>query len=41
MGSSSRTWRGKPDAYHAFNALTLPDLPLSPSAALTIGGASA
>jgi sulfoquinovose isomerase len=38
MARSTRTWRGKPDAYHAFNALTLPDLPLSPSAALTIGG---
>lgn len=38
LGPSSRTWRGKPDAYHAFNALTLPDLPLAPSAALTIGG---
>lgn len=37
MARSSRTWRGKPDAYHAFNALTLPDLPLAPSAALTIG----
>lgn len=37
MAHSSRTWRGKPDAYHAFNALTLPDLPLAPSAALTIG----
>lgn len=37
LGPSSRTWRGKPDAYHAFNALTLPDLPLSPSAALMIG----
>ena len=40
MGQSSRTWRGKPDAYHAFNALTLPDLPLAPSAALTLGDAS-
>jgi sulfoquinovose isomerase len=39
MQPSSRTWRGKPDAYHAFNALTLPDLPLAPSAALTIGAA--
>ncbi len=39
MDPSSRTWRGKPDAYHAFNALTLPDLPLSPSAALTIAAA--
>lgn len=37
MRPTTRTWRGKPDAYHAFNALTLPDLPLAPSAALTIG----
>lgn len=37
MRLTARTWRGKPDAYHAFNALTLPDLPLAPSAALTIG----
>ena len=37
MHLTTRTWRGKPDAYHAFNALTLPDLPLAPSAALTIG----
>ncbi|MCW2831230.1 MAG: N-acyl-D-glucosamine 2-epimerase [Aeromicrobium sp.] len=37
MSPSARTWRGKPDAYHAFNALTLPDLPLAPSAVLTIG----
>ncbi|WP_456696052.1 AGE family epimerase/isomerase [Aeromicrobium sp. P5_D10] len=37
MAPSTRTWRGKPDAYHAYNALTLPDLPLAPSAALTIG----
>jgi mannose/cellobiose epimerase-like protein (N-acyl-D-glucosamine 2-epimerase family) len=36
LGPSSRTWHGKPDAYHAFNALTFPDLPLAPSAALTI-----
>jgi mannose/cellobiose epimerase-like protein (N-acyl-D-glucosamine 2-epimerase family) len=36
MGPSTRTWHGKPDAYHAYNALTLPDLPLAPSAALTI-----
>jgi sulfoquinovose isomerase len=38
MAPSTRTWRGKPDAYHAYNALTLPDLPLAPSAPLTIGG---
>lgn len=37
MRLTTRTWRGKPDAYHAFNALTLPDLPLAPSAALTLG----
>lgn len=37
LATSARTWHGKPDAYHAFNALTLPDLPLSPSAALTAG----
>jgi sulfoquinovose isomerase len=40
MATSTRTWRGRPDAYHAFNALTLPDLPLAPSAALTIGDRS-
>lgn len=36
MGPSARTWQGKPDAYHAFNAVTLPSLPLAPSPALTI-----
>lgn len=36
MGPSSRTWRGRPDAYHAYNALTLPSLPLAPCPALTI-----
>jgi len=36
MGPSSRAWRGKPDAYHAFNALVLPSLPLAPSVAVTI-----
>lgn len=30
---SRRTWEGKPDAYHVLNALTLPDLPLSTTAA--------
>ncbi|MCW2790733.1 MAG: N-acyl-D-glucosamine 2-epimerase [Aeromicrobium sp.] len=39
MRPSTRTWRGKPDAYHAFNALSFPDLPLAPSAPLTIGAA--
>lgn len=36
MGPSTRTWHGKPDVYHAFNALTFPSLPLAPTAALTI-----
>lgn len=36
MGPSSRTWHGKPDAYHAFNAVTLPGLPLAPCPAQTI-----
>jgi sulfoquinovose isomerase len=36
MRLTTRTWRGKPDAYHAFNALTFPDLPLAPSPPLTI-----
>lgn len=38
MGPSTRIWHGKPDAYHAYNALTLPDLPLAPTAARTING---
>jgi sulfoquinovose isomerase len=33
---STRTWRGKPDAYHILNAMLLPDLPLAPSAATAI-----
>jgi mannose/cellobiose epimerase-like protein (N-acyl-D-glucosamine 2-epimerase family) len=36
MGPSARTWQGRPDAYHAFNAVTLPSLPLAPCAAKTI-----
>ncbi len=36
MGPSARTWSGKPDAYHAFNAVTLPSLPLAPCPAKTI-----
>lgn len=36
MGPSSRTWHGRPDAYHAFNAVTLPSLPLAPCPAQTI-----
>jgi len=40
LAPSSRTWRGRPDAYHGVNALTCPDLPLSPTAAVALGGAS-
>ena len=36
MGPSTRTWHGKPDAYHAFNALTFPGLPLAPTAVITV-----
>ena len=36
METSSRTWHGRPDAYHAFNAVTLPSLPLAPCPARTI-----
>lgn len=30
MTTSGRTWTGRPDAYHAYNALSLPDVPLAP-----------
>lgn len=33
MNPSSRIWSGRPDAYHATNALLFPDLPLGISAA--------
>lgn len=33
---ASTTWRGKPDIYHAFQALVLPALPLAPSAAVAL-----
>ena len=39
MGLSSRTWAGQPDAFHIMNALTLPDLPLAPTAPRTAGTA--
>lgn len=35
MGPSSRTWNGQPDAFHIMNVLTLPDLPLAPTAPVT------
>lgn len=34
---SSRTWAGKPDAFHVMNALVMPDLPLAPTAPRTAG----
>lgn len=40
LAPSSRTWRGRPDAYHGLNALMCADLPLSPTAASAPGGAS-
>ncbi|KQY59308.1 hypothetical protein ASD11_06960 [Aeromicrobium sp. Root495] len=39
LAPSSRTWTGRPDAYHAFNALTLPGLPLFPSPSAAAGDA--
>ncbi|MHA6799568.1 AGE family epimerase/isomerase [Bounagaea algeriensis] len=36
-GSPSATvWPGKPDAYHAYHAALLPELPLAPAAALSV-----
>lgn len=35
MAPSARTWAGQPDAFHIFNAVTLPGLPLAPTAVLT------
>ncbi|GGO70109.1 hypothetical protein GCM10012276_07900 [Nocardioides deserti] len=36
LAPSGLTWPGKPDAYHATNALLLPSLPLSPSAGVAL-----
>ncbi|MDN4172877.1 AGE family epimerase/isomerase [Nocardioides sp. SOB77] len=36
LAPADLTWPGKPDAYHAFNALLLPSLPLAPSAAVAL-----
>jgi sulfoquinovose isomerase len=33
---STRTWSGKPDAYHILNATLLPDLPLAPTLATAL-----
>ena len=35
---STRTWDGKPDAFHIVNALVSPDLPLAPTAATALLG---
>lgn len=35
MGPSAHTWSGQPDAFHIFNAVTMPDLPLAPTAVLS------
>lgn len=40
LAASRRTWVGRPDAYHGVNALMCPDLPLSPTAAVALGGVS-
>ncbi|MDQ2814107.1 MAG: AGE family epimerase/isomerase [Actinomycetota bacterium] len=42
MRPAAGTWSGKPDLYHAYQALLLPSLPLSPTAATALarGGAS-
>jgi sulfoquinovose isomerase len=37
---STRTWSGKPDAYHILNAMLLPDLPLAPSLTTALATAS-
>ena len=37
---ASTTWSGKPDAYHAYQALLFPSLPLVPTAAIALKAAS-
>ena len=36
MTPAASTWSGKPDLYHSYQALLLPSLPLSPTAATTL-----
>ncbi len=36
--SSSVTWKGKPDTYHAFQATLIPRLPLAPTLAAALAG---
>ena len=41
MTPTAGTWSGKPDLYHAYQALVLPSLPLSPTAATALARAGA
>ena len=41
MTPTASTWSGKPDLYHAYQALVLPSLPLSPTAATALARAGA
>jgi sulfoquinovose isomerase len=36
MTPATGTWSGKPDLYHAYQALLFPSLPLTPTAAVTL-----
>ena len=36
MIPAESTWSGKPDLYHSYQALLLPSLPLSPTAATAL-----
>jgi mannose/cellobiose epimerase-like protein (N-acyl-D-glucosamine 2-epimerase family) len=38
MTPGASTWSGKPDLYHSYQALLLPSLPLSPTAATALAG---
>ena len=38
MTPATSTWSGKPDLYHSYQALLLPSLPLSPTAATALAG---
>jgi sulfoquinovose isomerase len=37
MTPAASTWSGKPDIYHAYQAVLFPSLPLSPAAAVALG----
>jgi mannose/cellobiose epimerase-like protein (N-acyl-D-glucosamine 2-epimerase family) len=36
LNPAASTWSGKPDLYHAYQAVLLPSLPLSPTAATAL-----